>query len=60
MAGKKAPASPEVVEIDLRGKTGPQIAQMIHDGDLVKDYAENFVADRAVRKLNSALERLQS
>ena len=57
MAKATAPAKPEVEEVNLAGRTGPEIAQKIRDGEITMDYAENFVASRAVRKLRAAFER---
>ena len=60
MPGKRnAPAKPVAEVIDLRGKTGPEIARMVYDGELAMEAAESFVASRAVRKLNAAFEKLQ-
>lgn len=55
---RRAPAKAEV--IDLRGKTGAEIAQLVLDGELSRKDAESFVADRAVRKLTREFDKLQS
>jgi hypothetical protein len=42
--------------VDLRGKTGPEIAQMVSEGTITQKIAEEFVAQRAVNKLRKAIE----
>lgn len=43
---------------DLPGKTGPEIAALIKSGEITQKDAEKFVAERAVKKLRSALDKL--
>jgi hypothetical protein len=59
MARKANPQpEPEVELVDLNGLSGPVIAGMIRAGEITQEYAEAFVASRAVRKLHRALEAL--
>lgn len=52
------PAEPEVV-VDLRGKRGIDIAEMIVNGEITQEFADDFVATRAVNKLHGYVDKLQ-
>lgn len=54
MAGKSTAPVLQVVTTSLAGKTGQEIAAMIASGEITQEYAEEFVAERAIRKLHKA------
>jgi len=56
MPAKTTADKPAQPEVDLRGKTGPQIAELVSGGEITQAFAEKFVAQRAVNKLRKALE----
>jgi 3-hydroxyacyl-CoA dehydrogenase len=59
MAAKRTPA-PKKEQVNLRGKMGREIAQLIADGDVSMSEAEEFVATRAVEKLRKECDKLPS
>lgn len=60
MASKKSTAAKPAPTVNLWGKMGREIAEMIEDGEVTQTQAEAFVAERAVHKLRKEIAKRQA